>query len=161
VCRQNLIGAPGAKTSLQGSSETPMFTIKTYNPQAREKMKFGFYVLNKGMNAGKPHYEPFRNSFAIMCNDLNEQTKLYWACKALHLNGRFRPHLHGTAVQTICIDDVHKVLAEAYYRVNGKAGLLQTIKHVNTLEELARVTDQKRSLIKEAQGALLAEFFIR
>lgn len=139
-----------------------MFTIKTHNPNARENFKHGFYVLNKGMNAGKPSYEPFRNSFAIVCQSYDEQTKLYWACRALHLNRRFYPYLHGTAVQTIRMDDVHRVLAEAYYKVNGRhIGLLKTIKQVNTLEELARVTDQKRALIKEAQGALLAEIFIK
>ena len=139
-----------------------MFTIKTYNPHKPEKLKHGFYVLNKGMNAGKPNHEPYRNSFVIMCDNYAEQTKLYWACQALHLNHRFRPYLHGSCQQTIFIDDVRKVLSEAYRKVNGRnIQLMKTIKHINTLQELARVTEQKHELLVEAKGALLAEIFIK
>ena len=139
-----------------------MFTIKTHNPHKPEKLKFGFYVLNKGMNAGKPNHEPFRNSFVVLCNDFDTQNKLFWACHALHLNDRFRPYLHGSCVQTIFKADVRKLLTEAFAKLDGRgAQLLKTIKHIGTLHQLAKATEMKHALIQEAKGALLAEIFIK
>jgi hypothetical protein len=36
------------------------------------------FILNKGLNSGKPQKEPFTNSFAIQFSNLEDTETLYW-----------------------------------------------------------------------------------
>jgi hypothetical protein len=55
------------------------FEIKTHQP-GRSYLKLHLFILNKGLNSGKPFRSPVRNSFVI-ATETNEQKEVLWICR--------------------------------------------------------------------------------
>jgi hypothetical protein len=87
--------------------------IATYNP-AVDYSGPHFFVLNKGMNSGKPAYQPFANSYVILCEDQDIIDDLYWLCWGLWQAKAFRYFLIGSVIQFIRIDVIKKFVIDTY-----------------------------------------------
>ena len=60
----------------------PNFIIKTHQKDTAYKEN-QIFILNKGMNSGKPQKEPFTNSFVIMFPDEKDAETVYWIAYSL------------------------------------------------------------------------------
>ena len=79
-----------------------------------------FYILNKGNNAGKPSFEPYRNAFIVFCNHQNELQKLYWMCAILHACNQFKAYHKGFAIPFMSICDVKKIINQCSFLYDGR-----------------------------------------
>ncbi len=76
------------------------FKLTSYNPNATYPA-IRFYVLNKGLNSGKPLLEPCPNCFVCICNSEEEKENLYWIYFALWQSHKFRQELIGSVIPFI------------------------------------------------------------
>ena len=65
-----------------------MQKITTYSPDQKRSL-FAFFILNKGMNSGKPMEHPCPNCFTIIAADQAEKDHFYWIFFACGSPDRF------------------------------------------------------------------------
>lgn len=88
-----------------------MFQFKLKCHRANEEYKgFHFFILNKGLNSGKPLNEPCPNCFVCFCQSEQERESLYWITFALWKGNRFRQFLCGSVIPFIRINDLKNCL---------------------------------------------------
>jgi hypothetical protein len=113
------------------------FTLKTYRDSAFVEIN-SFYILNKGMNSGRPHPKPFVNCFTFMADTPEEMEMFYWITFAAWQAKLFHPYLKGSAIPFIGIMDVNKVINETSKRCivspHRVSDLLKTFHTLNQLE---------------------------
>lgn len=92
----------------------PNFIIKTHQ---KDTVYTGnqIFILNKGMNSGKPQKEPFTNSFVICCPNEEEAETVYWLVYSLWKSNFWHQLLIGSVIPFLRINDFKK---EFNYKVN-------------------------------------------
>ncbi|MFC5683262.1 DUF6943 family protein [Flavobacterium sp. GCM10022190] len=60
----------------------PNFIIKTHQKHTAYSGS-RIFILNKGMNSGKPSKEPFTNSFVIIFDSNEDCENMYWIAYSL------------------------------------------------------------------------------
>lgn len=118
--------------------------IVTYSGQQAD-----FYILNKGLNAGKPSRTPFRNSFAVFCEG---DSFLFERVHVLFIGRYFERYIHGTAIPTIRLNDVKEVITETPVKSGIEAE--KKLQAINDIEKLLTVTEKKIKLLKELKVAV-------
>lgn len=125
-------------------------------------MGYNFYVLNRGYNSGRPSYSPNPNCFVVSTETEQERLELFWACKALHLNGRFKHHLVGSVIELLRIGDFKQVLAAAHAKMqNSDKPLLDAVRKVEKIQALRQHQEKQAKLVTDLQSAMLADIFIK
>lgn len=76
------------------------FIIKTHR-KGTIYTKPHFFILNKGMNSGKPQNEPFTNSFVIICQSETDRERVYWIAFSLWKSKFWHQHLIGSVIPFI------------------------------------------------------------
>ena len=87
------------------------FQIKTYQV-GRSYQKPHFFILNKGLNSGKPYTAPVRNSYVISTETIEQKEALFHLSYMLLEARYYRFYLKGTVIPFICIKDVEKLLVK-------------------------------------------------
>ena len=100
------------------------FSLQSYNP-AKKYAGFHFFVLNKGLNSGKPLSEPCPNCFVLSCASEVEKESLYWICFALWQGHYFRHELIGSVIEFIRIKEAFKLINQAYLKNKTNPELFQ------------------------------------
>jgi len=72
-----------------------------------------FFILNKGMNSGKPSFSPWRNCFVAQFDSDNELDYAYWICYGLWVTRKLHPFLNGSVIPFITKDDLMMALSLA------------------------------------------------
>ena len=121
------------------------FRVYTYNGTTAENT---VYVLNKGNYGGKPSLVPFRNSFAVSCEDSTTRDKVFSALVLLQKARIFEYYLHGTAVLTLRIGDLREVLAR-YRCLFTCETLTKDMDAIHSLIQLIARQEQQLKLCKE------------
>ena len=85
----------------------PNFVIKTHQKNAVYKAN-QIFILNKGMNSGKPQKEPFTNSFVILFQDENDAETAYWLAYSLWKARFWHQSLVGSVIPFLRINDFKK-----------------------------------------------------
>ncbi|WP_439132922.1 DUF6943 family protein [Polaribacter sp.] len=85
------------------------FQIKTHQP-GRTYTKPHFFILNKGLNSGKPLDKPCPNCFVITTTTRAERESLYYLCLSLKVGQFFAYYLKGSVIPFIGISDAKKVI---------------------------------------------------
>jgi hypothetical protein len=116
-----------------------MFQLKTYRPGMKEE-KNSFFILNKGLNSGKPMNEPCPNCFVCSCMNEEDKEKLYWLVFALWQSKEVKMLLIGSVIPYVRISEFEKLLKQ---HLKEKT-LLNMEKHFLLLTEL----NQKEKLFK-------------
>ena len=57
-----------------------------------------FFILSKGLNAGKPLDTACPNCFVFSCKSEEERDKYFWICYGLWQSNHFRVHLVGSVI---------------------------------------------------------------
>ena len=100
------------------------FQLTTFNP-AKKYAGFYFFVLNKGLNSGKPLLEPCTNCFVIECNSEEQKESLYWICFALWQSHKFRQHLIGSVILYIRKKEMFNLVRDSFVKSQNKPEVFQ------------------------------------
>ncbi len=109
------------------------FIIKTHRKDFVYS-KPHFFILNKGMNSGKPQKTPFTNSFVIIFQNEEDCENLFFIAYSLWQTKFWRPFLIGSVIPFLRLQDFKK-------EFNQKARLMmeeheQHLKNVEALKLL-------------------------
>ena len=83
------------------------FIIKTHR-KGTVYAKPHLFVLNKGMNSGKPQKEPFTNSYVIIFQNEDDCENLYWIAFSLWKSKFWHQHLIGSVIPFLRLPEFKK-----------------------------------------------------
>ena len=129
------------------------FEIKTHNV-GRTYTKPHFFILNKGLNSGKPMEQPCPNCFVITTNSEVSRESLYYLCLSLKIGKFFGYYLKGSVIPFICISDAKNVINTALqnYQEQQWQIKVEKLKKINAFEANLK---QQLSTIAQLKIALL------
>ena len=138
-----------------------MQKITTYSPD-QVRSPFAFFILNKGMNSGKPLEHPCPNCFTFNASTQEEKDHYYWLCFGLWQSRSFRPHLIGSVIPFIRLHELNQLISQA----SEKAFL--NVSHFEKAVEALKILDRQEKqfhrnilLISEAKKAIFANYRTR
>ena len=98
------------------------------------------FILNKGMNSGKPQNEAFTNSFVIIFDNEKDCENIFWVAYSLWKSKFWHQHLVGSVISFLRLPDFKKEF------FSKSAQLMEEyeahIKHVEALKLLAQKEKQ-------------------
>jgi len=132
------------------------FEVKTHRT-GRTYNKPHFFILNKGLNSGKPMTAPCPNCFVVSTETTEQKEALFHLSMMLLENKCYRNYLKGSVKPFIYIDDVKKLLQnnEKYLNEGDFQTKLDTLKKVEKLELLFQ---NKLKATKELKSVLWRSF---
>jgi len=77
-----------------------------------------FFILNKGLNSGKPLTNPCPNCFVVTTSTEVDKNSMFHLSMMLQIGGFYAYYLKGSVIPFITIDDCRKVLKKA---INNKS----------------------------------------
>jgi hypothetical protein len=135
------------------------FEIKTHR-SGRIYNTPHFFILNKGLNSGKPMQKPCPNCFVITTSTEEAKQTLFYLCLSLKIGQYFAYYLKGSVIPFITINDCLKVLKTAYFQNSMNDKLLKkhilTINYIIQKEELLK---QNLESIKQLKVAFIRNYF--
>ncbi|WP_133122167.1 DUF6943 family protein [Brumimicrobium salinarum] len=131
------------------------FKMITYRPEGVYKGPH-FFILNKGLNSGKPLKKPCPNCFVVCCNSETEKESLYWIVYSLHQGKQFQISLVGSVIPFIRKNDLIKVIKEAQKRTYSKPKAVQkTVSSLLQLEQQEENYKRIQASIKQLKQVLV------
>jgi hypothetical protein len=128
--------------------------LKTFNKNFNYEGHY-FFILNKGMNSGKPMKSSCPNCFVCIANNEEEKEQLYWLCFALWYSKSFHFYLKGSVIQFITIDDTKNCLSKSLLKsYQNKADFQAAIQQAKKFEELENIYEKNLQLIRQARRAI-------
>ena len=82
----------------------PNYIIKSHRT-GTSYTKPHLFILNKGLNSGKPQKEPFANSFVIIFSNQEESESIYWLALSLCKSKFWHQFLVGSVIPFLKIQD--------------------------------------------------------
>jgi hypothetical protein len=125
--------------------------LKTYRPGMPLAGNV-FYILNKGLNSGKPLSQPCPNCFAAMCRTESEKDFWIGVCELLLVSRRFERELIGSVIPFIRIGDLKSQLRP--FCDLDQQFVLHSIEQVNRILELEMSLQYQLTKIKQVKMAL-------
>lgn len=92
--------------------------IKTHK-SGRAYQQPHFFILNKGLNSGKPFNYYVCNSFVFLADNKEEKEFYYFLLLGLWELRFFRKHLKGSVIEYVRLNDVIDIIDETLNSVNG------------------------------------------
>ena len=84
-----------------------------------------FFVLNKGLNSGKPLDVPCPNCYVCECTSEEDKEALYWICFALWQSQQFQQHLIGSVILYIRKKEFYNLVRDAFIKAQTKPELFE------------------------------------
>lgn len=131
------------------------FIIKSHKPSTLY-MGEVIFILNKGMNSGKPLYEPCPNCFVLIFSTAEDKESYYWLAYSLWKAQFWHRHLVGSVISFLRIHDFKKefdaktrVMMEEHeeHEKNVKALRLLEAKESQFHKNLLLIADVKRAIL--------------
>lgn len=113
-----------------------------------------FFILSKGLNAGKPLDKPCPNCFVFFAKSEEEKNQLYWLCFGLWQADLFRPFLTGSVIPFIRLDYLKTVISEALSKVDVKE-FDKSITVMQDLEKYQLNIAKQLELLRQAKKSLM------
>ncbi|SHH34008.1 DUF6943 family protein [Wenyingzhuangia marina] len=89
-----------------------------------------FFILNKGLNSGKPLYNPCPNCFVVTTTTEEDKNTLFHLSIMLQIGGFFAYYLKGSVIPFIGINDCSKTLK------HGLSLSAEVVKHIQIIKTL-------------------------
>ena len=121
------------------------FNITTYNSD-KEYKGFQFYILNKGLNSGKPLENPCPNCFVCTCQSEEEKNQLHWLMFGLWQGKIFDQHLVGSVIPFIHIRHIKSILYDALLKMGEKPD-----KFKNHINKVHKIEQNRLNLLKQLE----------
>ena len=103
-----------------------------------------FFILNKGLNSGKPLCTPCPNCFVCLLENEADREFLYWLCFGLWRSKSFHFYLKGSVIPFITIDEIRKVIGESEAKASIKKQAfdksIQALKLLDVNEQKIKLT---------------------
>lgn len=136
-------------------------TLKTYKPGS-VSAKPHFYILNRGLNSGKPLENPCPNCFILETSSDQTKHDLYWLCLALWKTKAFQYDLKGSVIPFISIGDTKKRLIQGITQaMSNRKNFEKTIQVLQLLDEKEKQFQRNLALIAEVKQAVILKFYKR
>ena len=87
-----------------------------------------FFILNKGLNSGKPMSQSCPNCFVLTTKSEAYRESLFYLCLSLKIGNYFRYYLKGSVIPFICISDAKKSDKHSTSKLPGTAMATQSWK---------------------------------
>jgi len=118
------------------------FTIKSHKPNTLY-LGTHFFILNKGLNSGKPLNEPCANCFVVIFSNQEDQDPYYWLAYSLWKSSFWHIHLVGSVIPFIRIEEFKKHFFE-----KTTAMLREHEQHLKNVQAL-KLLEQKETQFHE------------
>lgn len=127
------------------------YEIKTHRT-GRTYYKPHFFILNKGLNSGKPLEQSCPNCFVITTSTDEERESLFYLCLSLKYGRFFHYYLRGSVIPFICISDAKKVIQTAIqkYELEKLKPKVEKLKKIDLFEENLKLQLKHISQLKIA-----------
>lgn len=136
----------------------PNFIIKTHQKNAIYKAN-QIYILNKGMNSGKPQKEPFTNSFVILFQNDEDAETVYWLAYSLWKAKFWHQSLIGSVIPFLRIDDFKKEFISKVNEMLQEHELhKKQVQALRLLEQKEDKLNQNILLINEMRRVILLRY---
>lgn len=137
------------------------YSLKTYRNTAEIETPH-FYILNRGMNSGKPLEKPCANCFVLFAKTEEEKQKFYWLCFGLWRAKSFHYYLKGSVIPFITKDDLKKGINHGMEQASTNFETFEnSVKALRLLEEKQKQFMQNLLLIEEAKKAIFYRYMRR
>lgn len=130
------------------------FEIKTHR-SGRTYNTPHFFILNKGLNSGKPLQKPCPNCFVITTVSEHTRESLYYLCLSLKIGRFFSYYLKGSVIPFICITDAKKVIHNALEN-NQQLHWEKKIEKIKKIDAFEQNLKMQLKKINELKIALLS-----
>ena len=118
-----------------------------------------FFILNKGLNAGKPSFSPWANCFLAQFENDDELDYAYWICYGLWVTRKLHVFLRGSVIPFITKDDLLNALDLADAAIHDHRDLyMRSIEMPYEAEHNCEVLTAKATKLHQAKTAILREF---
>ena len=135
------------------------FEIKTHKI-GRIYHKPHFFILNKGLNSGKPMNQPCSNCFVITAASEDQIQTLFHLSLSLKIGRYFEYYLKGSVIPFITINDCFKVLKLAFSNhSNNDVELQKQLQIIMQIQEREENLKQSLEAIKELKVAFIHSYF--
>ena len=125
-----------------------------------ESNKPHFFVLCKGLNAGKPLQISCPNSFIIQTDSEEFKEALYWITFALWRTKAFHPYLMGSVIPFIRIGIYKQLITEKIELVQSNPSEFEGIvKKLNFIELKEKQLKENLKLIQDLKRAYVYSYF--
>ena len=132
------------------------FQIKTHQP-GRTYSNPHFFILNKGLNSGKPLANPCPNCFVVTTPDGQTKSTLFHLSMMLQIGGFYAYYLKGSVIPFISIDDCRNTLKKGLKSSDNIANQMQ--KHIKAVEVISKKEKELQNVIDKM--AVLKMAYIR
>jgi len=137
------------------------FTVKSSTAN-KEIRKPHFFVLNKGMNSGKPLTSFCPNSFKVEATNEEVKEILYWVSFALWRAKAFHPYLVGSVIPFIRIGDFSQLITKKMEVVKANPEEFEkAIKKLRFIELKEKQFLENLKLIQELKRVYVHNYFNR
>lgn len=120
-----------------------------------------FFILSKGCNAGKPGFEPWTNSFIVVCPHEEYFKFYYWLIYGLHQSGKFKFRHRGSVIPFINLEDVRDTLREVAPFIHPDWSRYQEIlSSLDKLRKLKATLTEQIAATDKLQQCLLQKYFL-
>ena len=119
------------------------FQLTTYNP---DKEYYGLYIfiLNKGLNSGKPLKTPCPNCFVCKLKNEEEREQIYWLLFGLWQGKAFYTSLLGSVIPYIRKNDLKDIIQNGIDKLN-----LNPEKVKKNISAVAKIEEQRINILKQ------------
>ncbi|AFL85290.1 hypothetical protein Belba_2750 [Belliella baltica DSM 15883] len=119
------------------------FRIKTHRLESSYQQPH-FFILNKGLNSGKPLNNACPNCFVCLTDSGQHREFLYWLCFGLWKSKSFHYLLKGSVIPFVTIGETRKLIRESSIKASCKAQVfqkaIQALQLLDTNEQKIKVT---------------------
>ncbi|SDK15162.1 DUF6943 family protein [Flavobacterium noncentrifugens] len=132
--------------------------IKTHSPK-NTYQKPHFFILNKGMNSGKPLTEACLNCFVLEFADQAERENYYWLAFGLWQSKFWHLHLVGSVIVFLRINEFKNLfISKASILQKDYEQHLKNVHALKVLKEKEMEFYKSITLIKELRSAVLRRY---
>ena len=150
--------ASSARHIILKTESMPNFIIKTHQKNT-VYTKPHLFILNKGMNSGKPQKEPFTNSFVVIFQNETDCENIYFVAYSLWKTNFWHPHLVGSVIPFLRLPDFAK-------EFNPKASLMmqehqehqKNVEALKLLEKKEKQFHENINLINDLRRVILYRY---
>lgn len=118
-----------------------------------------FYILNKGINSGKPQYEPYTNSFVVLFDNIEVCENHYWIAYSLWKTKFWPKHLIGSVILFLRLSDFKKeFFPKSKLLMEEHEAHLQHIAALKLLEGKEKQFHENINLINDLRRVILLRY---
>jgi hypothetical protein len=150
---------PGKEGSLIFKSEAMAnFIVKTHRKDTLYN-KPHLFILNKGLNSGKPSKEPFANSFVIIFQNEEDCENIFWITYSLWQSKFWQRNLVGSVIPFLRITDFIKEFSnKADEMLSDFEEHQKNVQTLRLLEAKADQFHQNLNLINDMRRVILHRY---